>query len=140
MKPENITFITVYIFRLMRQLLLRFISKELSLVRELKHGYSISRQWISERIRLSITFLLFGTITYRALFAASAKPFLVTVEDQTVGFPLRHTDTEIVSVYRCKIADKQQAVFPVFALSYKAENTPLCVICIDPFKPIPAVI
>ena len=117
-----------------------FSPDHISLIRKLKHRHAVCRKRIGKRIFPAVAFQLFRPVTCRTFCPGSAEFRIVAVENQPVGFSYGYAYPVIFPFHRRKATDKQQTVFPVFALTDKTENTSFIVVCIDPLETVPAVV
>ena len=65
---------------------------------------------------------------------------MLTVEQKRVVATFWDTDAVIRACYRSEVADEEETLFVVTAVTDEAENAPVAVVCIDPLEAIPVVI
>ena len=65
---------------------------------------------------------------------------MFTVEQKRVVATFWDTNAVIRACYRSEVADEEETLFVVTAITHEAENASITVVCIHPLEAVPVVI
>lgn len=105
---------------------------------EAEYGGSVCRERIGEGIWLVIAFSFYGAENPGCVILSVQTVLLIQKQGEAAA--LRNADPVIHSIHWSKVADEEQVFLSCLIAAYKAENTAIAVIGIDPLEAVIAVV